>query len=102
MQYLGIDWGTRRASWCVIDEDGTSGRARSRWTGMVWQASVDARQWGLRRSLTAQRKPGAINELAEHSVPMVWRQSIVTLLGVIDDLDAQLEALERELRPHAR
>jgi hypothetical protein len=22
MQYLGIDWGTRRASWCAIDEHG--------------------------------------------------------------------------------
>ena len=59
-------------------------------------------QWGLRRSLTALRKPGAIEELAEYGVPVVWRQSIVTLLGVVDDLDAQLEPLERELRPHAR
>ena len=23
MQYLEIDWGTRRASWCAIDDDGT-------------------------------------------------------------------------------
>ena len=59
-------------------------------------------QWGLRRSLTALRKPGAIEELAELGVPAVWRQSIVTLLGVIDDLDAQLAPLEQELRPHAR
>jgi transposase len=59
-------------------------------------------QWGLRRNLTALRKPGAIDELAEHGVPEVWRQSILTLLGVIDDLDAQLAPLERELRPHAR
>src|SRR4051794_4751870 len=22
MQYLGIDWGTRRASWCALDEHG--------------------------------------------------------------------------------
>ena len=59
-------------------------------------------QWGLRRNLTALRKPGAIDELAEHGVPGVWRQSITTLLGVIDDLDAQLAPLERELRPLAR
>ncbi len=59
-------------------------------------------QWGLRRSLTALRKPGAIDELAEHGVPEVWRHSIVTLLGVIDDLDRQLAPLERELRPLAR
>lgn len=59
-------------------------------------------QWGLRRNLTALRKPGAIDELADHGVPEVWRQSIVTLLGVINDLDAQLAPLEHELRPHAR
>lgn len=35
-------------------------------------------------------------------MPAVWQQSIVTLLGVIDDLDTQLAPLEQELRPHAR
>jgi transposase len=35
-------------------------------------------------------------------VPPVWLQSITTLLAVIDDLDAQLAVLERELRPVAR
>jgi transposase len=59
-------------------------------------------QWGLRRNLTALRTPGALDELAEHCVPEVWRQSIATLLGVIDDLDHQLAPLERELRPLAR
>ena len=59
-------------------------------------------QWGLRRNLTTLRKPGAIEELAELGVPETWRQSIVTLLAVIDDLDAQLLLLEQELRPHAR
>jgi transposase len=59
-------------------------------------------QWGLRRNLTALRKPDAIDELAAHGVPPVWLQSITTLLGVIDDLDRQLAVLERELRPHAR
>jgi transposase len=59
-------------------------------------------QWGLRRNLTALRKPGALDELAEHGVPEVWRHSIVTLLAVIDDLDRQLAPLERELRPLAR
>ena len=206
MQYLGIDWGTRRASWCAIDEGGTlqegsipaeqDGLSRLALTlgassevrgciemmsGAVWVRDqlalvgwdirladarkvkaiaplacktdrVDARvladlvrrdlvpevwvpsveeranrerlrrrshlirlrtsainrtfglltQWGLRRGLTALRKPSAIEELAELGVPAVWRQSIVTLLGVIDDLDAQLAPLEQELRPHAR
>jgi transposase len=59
-------------------------------------------QWGLRRSVTALRQPGAIDELADHRVPAVWRQSLITLLGVIDDLDAQLGPLDRELRPVAR
>jgi hypothetical protein len=36
-------------------------------------------QWGLRRNLTALRKPGALDELAEHGVPDVWCQSIATL-----------------------
>lgn len=205
MQYLGIDWGTRRASWCALDEHGAlregsipaeqDGLARLALTlgdgevrgciemmsGAVWVRDrlatvgwdirladarkakaiaplacktdrVDARvlaelvrrdlvpevwvpsvqeranremlrrrahlirlrtssinrtfglltQWGLRRNLTALRKPGAIDELAEHGVPATWQQSIVTLLGVIDDLDAQLAPLEQELRPHAR
>lgn len=59
-------------------------------------------QWGLRRNLTALRKSDAIDELARHGVPEIWQQSIRTLLGVIDDLDAQLAPLEAELRPHAR
>lgn len=204
MQYLGIDWGTRRAAWCSLneagelaegaiaaDEDGLAAlvsrlgpdvrgciemmsgavwvRDRLQACGWsvqiadarkvkaiaplacktdrvdarvlaelvrrdlapnVWVPSVEERanrerlrrrshlvrlrtsainrtfglqtQWGLRRNLTALRKPGALDELAEHGVPEVWRQSIATLLGVIDDLDRQLAPLERELRPHAR
>jgi len=48
------------------------------------------------------RKPDALQALSEHGVPAVWRQSIATLLGVIDDLDRQLAPLEQELRPLAR
>src|SRR3954454_10874890 len=59
-------------------------------------------QWGLRRTLTALRKPDAIAELAEHGVPAVWLQSITTLLAVIEDLDRQLAVLDGELRPVAR
>jgi len=58
--------------------------------------------WGLRRNLTALRKPAAIQELADLGVPPIWLQSLQTLLGVIEDLDAQLRPLEQELRPHAR
>ena len=204
MQYLGIDWGTRRAAWCALspggevsegvisaDEDGLlrlvarlgpevrgciemmSGApwvrdslAACGWTieiadarkvkaiaplacktdrvdarvladlarrdlvPTVWVPSLDDRairerlrrrshlirlrtssinrtfglltQWGLRRNLTALRKPGALDELAERGVPEVWRHSLATLLAVIDDLDRQLSPLERELRPLAR
>jgi transposase len=59
-------------------------------------------QWGLRRNLTALGKHRAIDELADVGVPAIWRQSIVTLLDVIYDLDRQLAPLEQELRPHAR
>ncbi len=206
MQYLGIDWGTRRAAWCSLtrsgelqegmisaDEDGLarlvarlgpeaygciemmSGAAWVRdrlaecgWeieieiadarkvkaiaplacktdkvdvrvladlarrdlVPVIWVPSLDDRairerlrrrahlirlrtsainrtfgiqtQFGLRRGITALRKPAAIDELAEHGMPEVWLQSIRTLLGVIDDLDRQLAPLERELRPLAR
>src|SRR5512133_2906039 len=186
MQYLGIDWGTRRASWCSLDEhgalregaisadrDGLSRLALTLGAGElhgciemmsgavwvrdqlatvgwdirladarkvkaiaplacktdrvdarvladlarrdlipeVWVPSLDERAnrerlrrrahlirlrtsainrtfglltpWGLRRNLTALRKPGAIDELAEHGVPEIWQQSITTLLGVV-------------------
>ena len=48
------------------------------------------------------REPGALEELAGHGVTEVWRHSIVTLLGVVDDLDRQLAPLEREPRRLAR
>jgi transposase len=204
VQYLGIDWGTRRAAWCALSESGelTEGAVSADADGLarlvtrigldvrgciemmsgaawvrdqltacgwaieiadarkvkaiaplacktdrvdarvlaeltrrdlvptVWVPSLDDRanrerlrrrshlvrlrtsainrsfglltQWGLRRNLTALRKPGAIDELAEHGVPEVWQRSVATLLAVIDDLDRQLAPLERELRPLAR
>jgi transposase len=59
-------------------------------------------QWGLRRSLKALRAPDALEQLAAAGLPAVWRESIRTLLGVIDDLDRQIAPLESELRPVAR
>jgi transposase len=204
MQYLGIDWGTRRAAWCAISPDGelTEGAISADEDGLVrlvtrlgpevrgciemmsgapwvrdslavcgWTIQiadarkvkaiaplacktdrVDARvladlarrdlvptlwvppvedraireqlrrrshlvrlrtsamnrtfglltQWGLRRSVSTLRQPGAVEELAEHGVPQVWRDSLSVLLSVIDDLDRQITPLERELRPLAR
>jgi len=59
-------------------------------------------QWGLRMGITALRKPGALEQLAALGMPAVWRQSIATLLELIDDLDRQIAPIERELRPLAR
>jgi transposase len=59
-------------------------------------------QWGLRTGITSLRKPGAIERLADHGVPATWRQSVCVLIEVIDDLDRQLDPIERELRPLAR
>jgi transposase len=204
MQYLGIDWGTRKAAWCALDDHGEiaegmipaaeDGLARlvhtlgpdvrgciEMMSGAVWVRDrlaacgwgiqiadarkvkaiaplacktdrVDARvlaelvrrdlvpalwipslrdrelrerlrrrahlvrlrtsamnrcfglltQWGLRVSLTALRKPGALPDLAEHGVPPVWLDSITTLLATIDDLDQRIAPINVELRPLAR
>jgi transposase len=204
MQYLGIDWGTRKAAWCAVDEHGglvegvivadEDGLARLVYTlgpdvrgcvemmsGAVWVRErlracgwqfqiadarkvkaiaplacktdkVDARvlaqlvrrdlvpelwvpslsdrelrerlrrrahlvrlktsarnrmfglltQWGLRGNLKTLRQPGSLVRLAAHGMPAVWIQSIRVLLDVVDDLEGQLEAIDRELRPIAR
>jgi transposase len=204
MQYLGIDWGTRKAAWCAVDERGAlaegmvpadedglawlvhrlgpdvrgcvemmSGavwvRERLRACGWQFQIAdarkvkaiaplacktdrVDARvlaqlvrrdlvpevwvpslsdrelrerlrrrahlvrlktssrnrmfglltQWGMRRNLKALREPGSLERLSEHGVPAVWLQSLRVLLGVVDDLERQLGAIETELRAIAR
>ena len=59
-------------------------------------------QWGLRRSVTALRKPGAVDELAEHGVPQVWRHPLRTLLAVIDDLDRSSPRLTANASPRPR
>ncbi len=38
MQYLGIDWGTRRAAWCAIDDSGN-----------LQEGAIAAEQDGLSR-----------------------------------------------------
>ncbi len=59
-------------------------------------------QFGLCTGITALRRPGALERLADQGVPAAWRRSIAVLLEVIDDLDRQLAPIERELRPLAR
>ena len=125
MQYLGIDWGTRRAAWCSLgssgelsegtisaDEDGLT-RLVARlgpdvhgciemMSGAVWvRDRLSECGWTIEIA-DAPAQPGAVDELAEHGVPEVWRTSLATLLSVIDDLDRRLAPLERELRPLAR
>jgi transposase len=204
MQYLGIDWGTRKAAWCAVDErgvlaegmvpadeDGLASLVRrlgldvrgcvEMMSGAVWVQErlracgwqfqiadarkvkaiaplacktdrVDARvlaqlvrrdlvpevwvpslsdrelrerlrrrahlvrlktsarnrmfglltQWGIRRNLKALCEPGSLERLSEHGVPAVWTQSLRVLLGVVDDLERQLAAIEAELQPLAR
>jgi transposase len=204
MQYLGIDWGTRRAAWCAVVERGElvegtvpadgDGLARlvhtlgpdvrgcvEMMSGAVWVREqlracgwefqiadarkvkaiaplacktdrVDARvlaqlarrdlvpevwvpslsdrelrerlrrrahlvrlktsarnrmfglltQWGLRGNLAVLRRPGSLERLSERGVPAVWIESLRVLLGVVDDLERQLAAIETELGPIAR
>jgi transposase len=48
------------------------------------------------------RHPGWLERLSERGVPTVWIQSLRVLLGVVDDLERQLAAIDKELRPIAR
>ena len=59
-------------------------------------------QWGLRGNLATLRRPGALGRLSKRGVPAVWIQSVRVLLEVVDDLERQLAAIEKELRPIAR
>jgi hypothetical protein len=38
MQYLGIDWGTRKAAWCAVDEPGelAEGTVPADEDGLAW------------------------------------------------------------------
>ena len=56
-------------------------------------------QWGLRVSLKKLREPDGIELLERRGVPETWRDSIVDLIGTIDDLDRRIAPIERELRP---
>jgi transposase len=69
--------------------------ARNRMFGLLTQ-------WGLRGNLTMLRQLGSLERLAEQGVPAVWIQSLRVLLGVVDDLERQLSAIDTELGPIAR
>jgi transposase len=58
-------------------------------------------QWGTRLSLARLREPDAMQLLADHGIPAVWRRSIQEALDLIDLLDSRIAPLEAELRPLA-
>src|SRR4051794_25913695 len=58
-------------------------------------------QFGLRVSFPRLRQPDAIELLERRGVPVVWRQSIAEHLDQIDDIQARIGPIDRELRPIA-
>jgi transposase len=59
-------------------------------------------QWGLRLALHDIPPAHALERLAEHGMPEVWRRSVAEALEVIALLDERLKPIEEELRPLAR
>jgi transposase len=58
-------------------------------------------QFGLRVSFTRLRQPDAIELLERRGVPSVWRESIEEHLDQIDDIQARIGPIDRELGPLA-
>jgi transposase len=58
-------------------------------------------QFGLRISFARLRHPDALELLERRGVPVVWRDSIAGHLGQIDELDARIGPIDRELSPLA-
>jgi transposase len=58
-------------------------------------------QFGLRVSFTRLRQPDAVELLERRGVPCVWRESIAEHLDQIDDIQARIGPIDRELRPIA-
>lgn len=69
MQYLGIGWGTRRASWCAIDESGN-----------LREGSIPAEQDGLSR-LTLTLGAGDVCGCIEMMSGAVWVRDQLALVG---------------------
>src|SRR5947209_6014557 len=69
MQYLGIDWGTRRASWCAIGKDGT-----------LKEGSIPAEQDGLSR-LALALGTGDVRGCIEMMSGAVWVRDQLAAVG---------------------
>ena len=70
MQYLGIDWGTRRASWCAIDEGGT-----------LQEGSIPAEQDGLPRLALTLGTGSEVRGCIEMMSGAVWVRDQLALVG---------------------
>ena len=69
MQYLGIDWGTRRASWCAIDQSGS-----------LREGSIPAEQDGLCR-LALTLGAGQVRGCIEMMSGAVWVRDQLATVG---------------------
>jgi transposase len=69
MQYLGIDWGTRRASWCALDEHGA-----------LREGVIPADQDGLAR-LALTLDGDAVRGCIEMMSGAVWVRDRLAVVG---------------------
>src|SRR5436305_14479381 len=69
MQYLGIDWGTRRANWCALDR-----------AGVLREGAVPADQDGLTR-LALTVGPGEVLGWIEMMSGAVWVRDQLAAVG---------------------
>jgi transposase len=58
-------------------------------------------QFGLRISFTRLKEPDAMELLELRGVPLVWRDSIAEHLAQVDEIQARIRPIDRELRPIA-
>jgi hypothetical protein len=70
MQYLGIDWGTRRASWCALDEHGA-----------LREGAIPADQDGLARLALTVGSDGEVRGCIEMMSGAVWVRDQLALVG---------------------
>src|SRR3954466_7977991 len=70
MQYLGIDWGTRRASWCALDEHGA-----------LREGAIPADQDGLAGVALADGTGEEARGCIERMSGAVWGRDQLALVG---------------------
>src|SRR3954454_8727634 len=70
MQYLGIDWGTRRASWCALDEHGA-----------LREGAIPADRDGLARLALTVGTDEEVRGCIEMMSGAVWVRDQLALVG---------------------